>query len=397
MKVRTRRTKLKKNIWKIYLLKLIGAFGLFTPVIVLFLQENGLSMTEVMILQSAYSVAVVLLEVPSGYFADHLGRRKTLLIGSSFMTLGIGVYSLGQGFWSFLVAELTFAFGGAFYSGADSAMLYDSLKEMGRETEYKKLWGKTGSYALVSTAAASILGGLIAEYSLRLTLTSMVPIYLATLPICYSMTEPKREKKVAEEGHLREVIKTGKETFLHKKRLRWLIVYSAIITLLIKGAYFLYQPYFKQASIPIAWFGAIFAGLNVFSALASRYADEIEEYLGLKTSLVSLVGLTGFAFLLFGQIAAVYSLIFAFIHNFVRGFYSPVISDYVNKITESRDRSTVLSFQNLTGRIFYASTLPLIGLITDSFGLKAAMNSLALTTFLLGGIILAVMAYDDII
>jgi MFS family permease len=397
VKVTTRKTKLKKNIWKLYLLKLFGAFVLFTPVIVLFFKENGLSMTEIMILQSAYSVAVISLEVPSGYAADVLGRRKTLLFGSACLTIGIAIYSLGQGFWGFLLAELVFAIGGAFYSGADSAMMYDTLKELGRESEYKKLWGKTGSYALVATAAASIVGGVIGEYSLRLTLVGMVPIFLATLPICYSMKEPKREKKVVEESHFQDMIQTGRETFIQSKKLRWLIVYSAIITLVIKGGYFLYQPYFKEVAIPVAWFGAIFAGMNLFSALISRYADEIEEVLGLKISLISLVLLTGVGFLLFGQIAAIYSFIFAAFHQFVRGFEEPVMSDYINKLVESRDRSTVLSLQNLSGRLLYASAIPLIGLITDNYGLQTAMNSLALTSFLLGGLILGVMTYDNII
>ncbi|MFB6100750.1 MAG: MFS transporter [Candidatus Nanohalobium sp.] len=397
MKVTTRRTKLKKNIWKLYLLKLFGAFVLFTPVIVLFFKENGLSMTEIMILQSAYSIAVIGLEVPSGYAADVLGRRKTLFFGSLCMTIGIAIYSVGQGFWGFLLGELTFAVGGAFYSGADSAMMYDTLKELGRESEYKKLWGKTGSYALVATAAASIVGGIIGGYNLRLTLVGMVPIFLTTLPICYSMREPEREKKVAEEGHFKEIIETGKNTFIHSKKLRWLIVYSAIITLVIKGGYFLYQPYFKEVAIPVAWFGAIFAGMNLFSALIARYAEEIEEALGMKTSLISLVVLTGTGFLLLGQIAAVYSFIFATLHQFVRGFEGPVMSDYINKLVESRDRSTVLSLQNLSGRMLYASSIPLIGLITDSYGLQVAMNSLALTSFILGGLILGVMAYDSVI
>lgn len=397
MRISTRRTKLKKNIQKLYLFKFLGAFTLFTPVIVLFFQENGLSMTEVMVLQSAYSVAVIGLEVPSGYIADTFGRRKTMISSSSFLAFGIGIYSLGTGFWSFMLAEITFAVGGALLSGADAAMMYDTLKELGDSGQYKKLWGKTKYYALIATAAASILGGVIGEFNLRYTLTGMVPIFLAMIPLSYSMVEPERKRKVADEGHLKEIISTGKETFLHNSRLRWLIVYSAILALLLKGGYFLYQPYFKEVSIPVAYFGAIFAGLNIVSALASRYADEIEEFLGLRTSLVLLILATGAGFLLFGQIAVVYSFIFAFIHNFVRGFYTPVISDYINKITDSTDRSTVLSFESLTGRLLYASAIPFVGLISDTYGLMTAMNSLALTSFVLGGLILSVMVYDSVI
>ena len=397
MEITTRRTDLKKNIWKIYLLKLFGAFTLFTPVIVLFFLENGLSMVEVMVLQSAYSVAVIGLEIPSGYAADVFGRRKTLLFGSIFMTVGIGVYSVGSGFWAFLVGELTFAFGGAFYSGSDSALMYDTLDELGREDEYKKLWGKTGQYALMATAAASVLGGVIGDINLRFTLIGMAPIFLATIPICYSLKEPRREKKVAEEGHFKEMIKTGKQTFIHSKKLRWMIVYSAILTMLLKGGYFLYQPYFKEISIPVAYFGIIFAGMNLISAAGSRYAEEIENYLGVRTSLISLILATGTGFILFGQITIIYSFIFAALHQVARGIQGPVISDYINKIIESKNRSTILSFQNLAGRIVYASLIPIAGLITDKYGVVNAMTAMGITTFTIGLIILAIMYKDDII
>lgn len=392
-----REDRLESNIQKLHIFKFLGAFTLFTPVVVLFFQANNLSMTEIMILQSAYSVALILLEVPSGYASDILGRRKTLISASSFLAFGIGIYSIGTGFWSFLLAELTFAVGGALKSGSDSAMMYDTLKEIGKEKRYKKIWGKATYYALIATAIASITGGIIAEYNLRYTLTFMVPVFLAMIPLSYSMKEPERKKKVAEEGHFTEIMKTARETFLHNKRLRWLIVYSAILVMLVKGGYFLYQPYFKQVSIPVAQFGAIFAALNVFSALASRYSERIETFLGLKKSLISLIIITGLGFLLFGQITVYYSFAFAFLHNFVRGFQKPVLSDYINKITDSQDRSTVISLQSLTGRIVYATTIPLIGLITDSYGLLTAMNALAITSFALGGTIIGIMIYDDII
>ncbi|RME62044.1 MAG: MFS transporter, partial [Candidatus Dadabacteria bacterium] len=52
------------------------------PVIVLFFKENGLSMKDVFILQALFSVAVVIFEIPSGYFSDVVGRRTTLIVGS---------------------------------------------------------------------------------------------------------------------------------------------------------------------------------------------------------------------------------------------------------------------------------------------------------------------------
>ena len=100
---------------------------LIMPIITLFYQENGLGMKDVLLLQGIYSVAIVVLEIPSGYFADVWGRKSTLIIGSFLGVLGFAIYSFTSGFWSFLVAELVLGIGQSFISGSDSALLYDTL------------------------------------------------------------------------------------------------------------------------------------------------------------------------------------------------------------------------------------------------------------------------------
>ena len=76
---------LKNNIWKFYIYKILRNIVFFVPIIVLFWQENGLSMTEVMVLQSFFALAIVFLEVPTGYFADVFGRKRSLILA------GIGI------------------------------------------------------------------------------------------------------------------------------------------------------------------------------------------------------------------------------------------------------------------------------------------------------------------
>ena len=80
--------RLRSNIVKLYLIKIAKWFMLFMPIIVLFYQENGLAMQDIFTLKAVYSVAIVALEIPSGYLADILGRKKTLIIGTTLGCLG---------------------------------------------------------------------------------------------------------------------------------------------------------------------------------------------------------------------------------------------------------------------------------------------------------------------
>ena len=152
----------KQNIVPLYIIKVSKWFNLVMPVIVLFYQDNNLGMTEILTLKSIYSIAIVSMEIPSGWMADIWGRKKTLLIGSILGALGYFTYSFSYGFWAFAVAELVLGFGHSFVSGADSAMLFDSLKASGRTNEYIKTEGRVTSAGNFSEAFAGIVSGFLA-------------------------------------------------------------------------------------------------------------------------------------------------------------------------------------------------------------------------------------------
>ena len=100
------------------------------PIIVIFFKENGLSLTQIMILQSVYSLTVALTEIPSGYFADFFGRKKSIIISTILSFCGYLIFSNYCSFEAFIIAEILIALGGSLMSGADSALMYDSLKKL---------------------------------------------------------------------------------------------------------------------------------------------------------------------------------------------------------------------------------------------------------------------------
>jgi len=110
-----------KNIARLYGIKISKWFNLVMPVVVLFYQDNGMGMHEIFILKSIYSLAIVALELPSGWMADVWGRKKTLLLGAVLGSAGFLMYSFSYGFCAFVAAEIVLGAGHSFVSGADSA------------------------------------------------------------------------------------------------------------------------------------------------------------------------------------------------------------------------------------------------------------------------------------
>ena len=174
---------LHPNIIRLYLIKIAKWFMLYMPIVVPFYESNGLSMKDIMILQAVYSIAIVILEVPSGYLADVIGRRKTLILGAVFGTFGFATYSFSYGFIRFLVAEIILGIGQSCMSGADSAMLYDSLLEKGEEKKYTRFEGRITSLGNVAEAVAGIAGGLLAGITLRAPYFAQIFVALIALII----------------------------------------------------------------------------------------------------------------------------------------------------------------------------------------------------------------------
>ena len=110
-----------------YLLKAVLWFMVAMPIIVLFFQEHGLSLTQVMTLQAIYSFSVALFEVPSGYIADLFGRKKTIVISTIFAFIGYLVFSFYGGFYAFAIAQILVGISSSLMTGSDSALLYDTL------------------------------------------------------------------------------------------------------------------------------------------------------------------------------------------------------------------------------------------------------------------------------
>ena len=196
---------------------------------------------------------------------------------------------------------------GVFISGADSAFVYDTLKDLKKEGQYKKIWGNIVFYYSIGMAFASIIGGLLGKFDYRYPFYVMIPFMLLLIPLSLSLTEPQRHKTIFTKNYLFDLFKIIKFSVLKNKKMRWLLAYSAITIGFINIAYFLYQPYFKLSGLDVVYFGLVFAGFNLAAALSSKYSHILEEKMGQKYSLVLLLILTGSSFLLMGNFIYLFS------------------------------------------------------------------------------------------
>ena len=369
------------NIWKLYTIKLSKWFMVYMPIVVLFMESNGLNLREVMTISGIYSMAVAVFEVPSGYFSDRLGRKHSLLIGTTFILLQFFVYSCSFSFWSLAVGAAIGGLGASFISGTDSALLYDSLQILGRGKDYIKWEGRTYALGTFSEAVAAILGGTIAfHYGLRMPVYIQVGISSLGIIAAGLLVEPTIDQVQQKRSNKEQLQRIFRYTFVESKRLAFYIGLSTIFGLSSLLMAWFAQPYFKTQHIPEDQIGYLWAALNCTVAVLALTAHRTTSKILPKLLVGGILGgfVVGYAVLgSWGSNHVLLGLGAIFFMYALRGIATPTFLNLINQQTPADMRATVLSLRGLTIRLGYAFAAPLLGWVADVYTLGEAFLGLS--------------------
>ena len=367
--------QLKHNIVKMYLLRGVVWFMVAMPIIVLFFQEHGLTLTEIMLLQSIYSLSVAFFEIPSGYMADLFGRRHTIILGTIFSFIGYLVFSFYDGFYVFALAQVLIGIGGSLMSGSDSALLYDTLIELKEKDTYTRVEGISYAVGNFSEATAGILGGFFAVTSIYLPIYVQTGILFFSIPIAISLVEPKINRDNKVDRSISAILGVLKFAMLESKKIRWLIIYSSAMGVATLAMAWFAQPFFKEINIPLAYFGILWAALNYSAGLASFNAHRITLSTDKILFIISIIIFISFICLSYSM--SLFGLFFIFTIYLLRGIVTPILRNEININTYSDIRATILSVRSFFIRISFAIIAPILGYIAEYDSLSSSFYILA--------------------
>lgn len=379
---------IKSNIVKFGVYSFIDHIRLIWMISTLYLLWLGFSFTNIGIHETIFALVIVLFELPTGALADLIGRKKTLII--SCLLNGIGFTAIGfmtlptQYYIIALVMGLAFSF----VSGADIALLYDSVKKLGRVKDYKKIRGRINSFNQVASIIGIVLGPMLYLINPRLGFQVTGMVYLLAAIVISTMIEPyPSDKKLNLINHWNQTIKSFKFTIKHNK-IMWLIAFFFLSTIGVEFFFdFWQQPLLVNNGISVKFFGMVFISMMGVRALVSWYTHKIEFKLKEKLSLFTVLILQIIVFLLFG-INNLYILLFSFaVFYGVMAFQEIIFEDYVNAHIVSENRATVLSVKSLIYNLVTASLYILLGALMDLYAIGYVMAGVSIFLFI-GTIIL---------
>jgi MFS family permease len=126
-------------------------------------QYKHVSPVAVAAILAAGEIAITLLEVPTGRFADRVGHRRSLILGSAVQVIAMLLCWLAEGVSGLMLASLCVALGDTFRSGADQALLFESCVAEGQPQRFQQIEAKTHSLELIGLVVMMVAGGLLVE------------------------------------------------------------------------------------------------------------------------------------------------------------------------------------------------------------------------------------------
>lgn len=358
----------------------------YYPVFTILFLDYGLTIEQFALLNSVWAITIVCAEVPSGALADVIGRKMLLVATSLLMVVEMGLLAfvpldnIQLVFWAFLLNRVLSGLAEAMASGADEAIAYDSLATRGLQEHWPavlSLQMRLKSMASIITASIGALvydpdiinrliqlAGSPAEVSQQETMR--YPVYLTLLlallatwtALCFT------EEKRAPDNESRPMRNMLVALRLSLQAGRWIMSTPFALAIILFGMFFdhilrmlitMTSQYLRLIALPEASFGLISASMSLLGLAIPKLCEWMVGHNSIARNLLvlfiltlaTLFGLTGFyPYVGLLPVAGVY------VGLTMVAFFT---SHYLNIITESSQRATVLSFKGLAFNLAYGA------------------------------------------
>lgn len=348
---------------------------------VFYSQVLGLSVAEILALQSYATALRGALDVPLGGVADRVSRRGCLLWSSVCLASGPAVLLLFPSLAAAIVAETLIATSTALRSGADSALLFDALEAEGRREQYAFAESRAQAFASIGSASAAVLGGLLAAADLRLPYLVSTVFAVGTGLVAYRLPDARPAASVRRSTRpLREAV----SGVASSPSLLWVVGLYVLVVVVSHVYYYLQQPFLEEVGMPVAVFGLVFAGTKLVTALVANVAHRVDGALGERgtSALMTVVGAGGLGAMALAS--GPWGALFILSRGLLDGLWMPLANIYTNRRVASALRATTLSLQSVAGRFVLAAVLALLGGAMETTALAPLLAVSAVATAVLG-------------
>lgn len=358
----------------------------YYPVYTILFLDFGLNLSQFALLNVTWAVSIVCLDLPLGALADVIGRRRMVICAAAIMVVEMLVFACVPvgGPWVFYVFLLNRVLSGAaeaFASGADEALAYDSIPGGERGEIWPRVMGRLSRWMAVGFIAAALIGAFVFDHESMSRLTGVTlaksttlkfPIYLCVLTalgalgVALSMQEAPHEGPVQS---FREKLTAGWSGIRRAGAWIWrtpapllLLTLGFLLDSIVRLFYTVASNYYRYIGLAEASFGVISVAGSVLALLTSSWMEWLVRRRSAVFNFGLVIAMVAWGLLVLAHpingwpgVAMLTPLILSM------RFFQFFISHYLNEVTDSAHRATVLSFKSLSTNLAYGTLTLLFG------------------------------------
>ncbi len=262
---------LESNIWKIAASNAFRSLSLNGAIYILFFNYLGFNFNDIGLIEAITSLAILIVELPSGIFADRVGRKWAVITSRIFWLIYLLVQSCCDGSYLVLVViGLTSGLEYGFQSGASSALLYDTMRKLGREDDFTRVNGRMKAYITILGIGAMIIGAYLFSINPRLPYRILSVSTIISILLMLSVEETVNPADKIDFWHQIDEMKNSVRHVFRNKSLLWLSVFFFVPAVLDESYWDVYsQAHLTQVGLDPVFIGGVFAVFSIVKAMTS--------------------------------------------------------------------------------------------------------------------------------
>lgn len=364
------------------------AYSLPHSILTVILLAKGLSLSQILIIQSAYSIAIVLFEFPSGLLADNYSRKNLYSLSKLFLIIMFLVVLFSNQFYLIFAAWFCYGIAAALDSGTLDAYIINQLKLAHRESDLQRFLALSNRLEIIGLLIGSSLGGILYHFiGINIYVLGTVFLVASTLISFFFFKETTKSDSL-QDSHVMVLKKQITDSFKELReqpRLSLILIFDFLTQIFFQTHFQLWQSFFLSKGIDSQYFPFFYIAFQVITLFSySINIDGVKKYAGvLKFSpLIVFLPLTFFL----GKIEIFLTAYFIFV--FVFYVIEFILNYQFNKMVSVENISSLISFKSTVSRIGSVLLLCILSFMVKQMSVSAVMA----INFMLSLVLLAVLS-----
>lgn len=363
---------------------------LFWTLNTLFYVYRGLNFFEIAALQSVGSIMSAILEVPTGWFSDKYGHTNILKVSSISKVFAVLFMIFANNFWIFLLSEFCFSLGAAAQSGADSALLYESLKQDGKEETYTDIISVVRSRQSLIRMVVRLLAPVLYALKPEIPFVVSAVIYIGIVILTYqyvpllSIESEKTEEQTPVSGNWFAVVREKIASFVSNKSFIVYLLFSSFLMISVSNYCQYIGPYLEGLGFSVGYLGIVTSSSSIGEYVGIQFVDKVKNKCRITTLMTCITGIIALFVFCSGMFNTIPGTIVAyFVINALYAPFNILLGSELQRVIPSHRRATMLSISSQLDDLFSVLTDPFIGMGIDRLGFGIVYQIVGALTFVI--------------